>query len=291
MDDPYIHAIIFPCPLLEYKYVNKYKENIIYIPAKRKSKEKDILEAIPCFFKQNSKSNNILIIFHGNGSDIFNLSYYCTDLSNKFNINILVPEYPGYSIYDAPHDPDICLENTLIIYDYILNNIKNIKEKNIYIFGRSLGSCLAIYLSSKRNPAGTFLVSPFTTFAAVGNYDEECKKKLEQFFRSIDYIDKIKTPLLIFHGKIDPLVNYNEAIKLYEKCGKDIKKEIKIIDDMSHNFLYEDILKDITPYITEFANKYCPLNNSEEDKIIIGFDKELYNLPDELKKELKSDGF
>lgn len=291
MDDPYIHHFIFPCPMLEYKYVNKYKENIILIPTQRKLKEKNILEKIPCFFTKNSKSNNILIIFHGNGSDIFNLSYYCADLSNKFNINILVPEYPGYSIYDVPHDPENCLENTLIIYDYILNNIKNITEKNIYIFGRSLGSCLAIYLSSKRNPAGTFLVSPFTTFAAVGNHNEEDKKQLENFFRSIDYIDKIKTPLLIIHGKIDPLVKYDEAIKLYEKCGKDIKKEIKIIDGMSHNFLYEDIFKDITPYIIEFVNKYCPLDNSEKNKIIIDFDKELYNLPDELKKELKSAGF
>ena len=291
MDNPYIHGILFPCPMLEYKYVNKYKENIIHIPTKRKLKEKDILEKIPCFFKKNSKSKNILIIFHGNGSNIFNLAEYCSDLSNNFNINILVPEYPGYSIYDAPHDPDICLENTLIIYDYILNNIKNFTEKNIYIFGRSLGACLAIYLSSKRNPAGTFLISPFTTFAAVGNHDEGDKKILEQFFRSIDYIDKIKTPLLIIHGKIDPLVNYNEAIKLYEKCGKDIKKEIKIIDDMAHNFMYEDIFKDITPYITVFVDKYCPLNNSEKDSILIDFDKELYNLPDELKKELKSNGF
>ena len=78
-----------------------------------------------------------------------------------------MPEYLAYSIYNSPLSSEKCLENSLIIYDFILNNIKNIEEKNIYIAGRSLGTGPAIYLSSKRNPAGTSLISPYTTFAAV----------------------------------------------------------------------------------------------------------------------------
>ena len=286
--DPYIEALLFPCPPADYKIINKYKNNIIHIPTQRKIQNKEEIEKIPCFFKKNNKSQNILIIFHCNGADMFNLSFYSEELSKKYNINILIPEYPGYSIYDSPHSSEKCLDNSLIIYDFILNNIKNITEKNIYILGRSLGTSPAVYLSSKRNPAGTFLISPFTTFGTVGNHDEEDYKQLSIHFRSIDYIDKINNPILIIHGKIDPLINYNQAVQLYEKCGKDIKKEIILIDDMTHNFLYEDLVKDIIPYIVKFVDKYCPLNNSENKNIIIDFDKDFYILPEELQKELSS---
>ena len=61
--DPYIECIIFPGPFLEYKYVNKYRNQIILIPTKRKNKYSDNCENIPCFFEKNPNSNNILIYF------------------------------------------------------------------------------------------------------------------------------------------------------------------------------------------------------------------------------------
>jgi hypothetical protein len=88
---------------------------------------------------------------------MFNIFEIINQLFVNYNINILIPEYPGYSIYNSPLSSEKCLENSLIIYDFILNNIENITEKNIYILGRSLGTGPAIYLSSKRNPAGLFL--------------------------------------------------------------------------------------------------------------------------------------
>ena len=78
-----------------------------------------------------------------------------SDVPEKYNINILLPEYPGYSIYNKHKSSKICLENSLIIYDFVLNNNKNITKNNIYILGRSLGTGPAIYLASKRNPAAT----------------------------------------------------------------------------------------------------------------------------------------
>ena len=283
---PYLTNFIFPRPNKDYRLYNKYKNNIIHIPTQRKVQNKEEFEKIPCFFQKNPNSNNILIIFHCNGVDMFNLSSIIKQLSEKYNINILIPEYPGYSIYYAPCSSEICLENTLIIYDFLLKNIKNITEKNIYVLGRSLGTGPAVYLSSKRSPAGTFLISPYTTFGAVGKHKEENFKILSNHFRSIDYVDKIKTPILIIHGKVDPLIDYHESIQLYEKCQKDIKKAFELIDDMAHNYGYKVLFNDIIPNIINFVDKNCPLNNSQDNNIIIDFDQELYELPEELKKTL-----
>ena len=280
--DPYILANIFPRPLLELDDVTKYKEGIIQIPAKE--------EKIPCYFQKYEKSNKILIIFHGNGSDIFNLPYYASEISKTYEVNLLIPEYPGYSIYRVPPSPEKCLENSLIIYDFILNNFKNIREENIYILGRSLGSSVAIYLSSKRNPAGVFLLSAFSDFSKVGKRDEEDSKILSNYFRSIDYIDKVKAPILFIHGKNDYIVNYEESNKLYEKCNKEVKKEIVLIDNMGHNFLYEFLRDEIIPYITKFIKKYCFWNNelkSENNINEIDLDKKFYITDEEIDNIIK----
>ena len=286
MELSFAEISMFPIPYFELKYLKKYKENLIFIPTQRNSDGTDKIEKIPCLFKENKNSNNILLIFHCNGTDIFNTFHVIHELSEEYNINIFLPEYPGYSIY-KPSIPssEKCLDNSIIIYDYLLKNIKNITEKNIYILGRSLGTGPAVYLSSKRNPAGTILISPFTTFAAVGKRDEEDTKILLNHFRSIDYIDKINTPLLFIHGKIDPLIDYKESITLYEKSRKDVNKEIKIVDNMTHFFFLDDLVKDILPLIFEFVDKYCPLNKNL-NKIEINFDKNIYLSKEELKQSI-----
>jgi esterase/lipase len=203
-------------------------------------------------------------------------------------INVLFPEYPGYSIYESQSSTKKSLDDSLIIYDYILKHIKNITEKNIYILGRSLGTGLAVYLSYLRNPAGVFLISPYTTFAEVrkDRHTKEFYKDLSNYFRSIDYIDKVKCPLLIIHGKKDNLIDYHEANKLYEKYnGKN--KEIKLIEEMGHNDVYNF---DLEKYIIDFVNKYCPLDNTENDEENkFNFDvKEIYTPSKKIKNKINS---
>ena len=274
---------IFPSPVFNAKLIpDNIKEYIIYIPIEGEIKNSNNNEKIPCIFFKNENSSNILIVFHCNGADMFDFFQLLKEMSKEYNINILIPEYPGYSIYDdSPYSSERCLENSLIIYDYILKNIKNITEKNIFILGRSLGTGPSIYLSSKRNCAGTFLISPYTTFGSVGKpfHNKEKYEALSKHFRSIDYIDKVNNPLLIIHGKADRLINYKDSIELYEKCKKDIIKDIELFDDMGHNYNSIYLINLIIPSIIKFTEKNCPSYKMENKNIIIDFDKKLYALP------------
>ena len=263
-----------------------YKEYLIYIPTNRK-KEDDEIEKIPCLFQRYPKSKNILIIFHCNGVNMFSIFSEFKNLGENNKINVLFPEYPGYSIYESPSSTEKSLEDSLIIYDYILKHVKNITEKNIYILGRSLGTGLAVYLSSQRNPAGVFLISPYTTFAEVRkNHSKKLYEDLSKHFRSIDYIAQVKCPLFIIHGKKDEMIDYHEANKLYEKYnGKN--KEIKLIEEMKHNNAKDF---DLEKYINDFVNKYCPLDNTENDEEneFIFDDKEIYTPSNIIKNTIDS---
>lgn len=54
----------------------------------------------------------------------------------------------------------------MIVYDFLTLNLR-IDSSNIFIFGRSIGSGPATYLSSQRKPGALVLMSPFTSLRAV----------------------------------------------------------------------------------------------------------------------------
>ena len=81
-------------------------------------------------------------------------------------MNILIVEYPGYSIYKEEKNADTVLEDSLEVFDFMTQTLK-IEPENIIIFGRSIGSAPATYLSSQRKPGALILMSPFTSVRAV----------------------------------------------------------------------------------------------------------------------------
>jgi len=54
----------------------------------------------------------------------------------------------------------------LIVFDFLRNKV-GFKAKNIFIFGRSIGTGPATYLAGKRNPGLLILLSPFTSIKKV----------------------------------------------------------------------------------------------------------------------------
>lgn len=130
-------SFIFRSVEVEQELLLNYKQYLMHIPTNRKNENGEI-EKIPCLFQRYPKSKNILIIFHCNGVNMFQVFSLFRNLGENNKINVLFPEYPGYSIYESPSSTKKSLDDSLIIYDYILKNVNNITEKNIYILGRSL---------------------------------------------------------------------------------------------------------------------------------------------------------
>ena len=266
---------IFHPPNFNENTLANFKENLIQIPTGRKNQEGKE-EMIPCYFKKYPNSKTLLIFFHCNGGDMFGAIRYLSVIAKKFEMNLLIPEYPGYSIYKSPKSSTKCLEDSLIVYDFCLNNMKNLLEKNICIFGRSLGTGPAVYISSKRHPGGCFLLSPYTTFAEVGRkfHEEEFYNRLTKHLRSIDYIDKVECPLCIFHGREDNLIFNTEASKLYNQCKNNNKKELHLIEDMDHNNVFF-FGKEMIELAREFINKYYH-PDTKEDNISLDLAKNFY---------------
>ena len=146
---------ILNVPKFDIKKVLNYKKKLIFV-------ERDNKNYIPCLFLRNKDSSNYLIYFHGNSEDIFGVENYGLYFKSNFNMNVIIVEYPGYSIYfeQSPEPKQIFLDS-INVYNWIKNKFK-ICDQQIFVYGRSLGTSPAIYLSSKMNPRALFLISAFT---------------------------------------------------------------------------------------------------------------------------------
>ena len=257
----------------DYKSIYNYSDKLIFI-------ERNDDNYIPCIFYRFKESSNFLIYFHGNSEHIFNIDNYGLEFRSYIKMNILLVEYPGYSIYEnvKPNSNSIFID-TLIIFNWLKEKFK-ITEKQIFICGRSIGTSPAIYLASNINPQALILISPFTSIKNIGK-DFFLSFLVEEIFKSNEYAKKIKCPVLIIHGKKDILINYYHSIKLKEEIDKNgfpKKVELKLIDNMTHNKfnLKEDIIYLIKDFIN--SNKLISVQNALEslndDEL-----KELYKMP------------
>jgi predicted peptidase len=276
------NSFIFPCPKFDFHKLNHIQKNLIFIP--KQSKDNITQETIPCLFLHPSdlnKTKNFIISFHGNAEDIFSAKIFAESLYKKTLMNIIMVEYPGYSIYKGDPNADTILENTLIVYDFIKSKF-NLDDKNIFIFGRSIGSSPAIYLASKRKPNALFVISSFTSIRAVAdNLVGPLKYLLKERFISKEYITKVTCPILFVHGQSDPLIPYKETVALKDIFNRDY--EMILPKEMTHNDF--DLEEDIINPINSFIKKKCKVNTEENNLKNIEEDiNKLKEIPEEIKK-------
>jgi fermentation-respiration switch protein FrsA (DUF1100 family) len=224
------NSFIFPAPDFDCHLVEQLSDELIYIPTK------NLKEYIPCLFLSNRISRlhkNFVIFFHGNAENIFLSRQMAHGLLDKLNMNIIIVEFPGYSIYKGEASAEKILENTTVVYDYIKTTF-NLEDKNIFVFGRSIGTSPAIYLASMRRPNALITISAFTSIKAVAdNLVGFLKIFVKERLTSIDYIKNVTCPILFIHGQRDPLIPFKETILLKDNC--DCPFEVVLPLCMTHN--------------------------------------------------------
>jgi len=147
--------IVYPSPESSYMPNNDGLEygHVMYIPKNEESKEGDKGKYIPSLLlKYEGRyggSSKVLLFFHGNAEDVGLAEDLLHHLSESLEVHIIAIEYPGYGIYRDESSSDTMIEEDAIrVYEYLTEEF-GLKEKDILLFGRSLGSGPASYLASK----------------------------------------------------------------------------------------------------------------------------------------------
>jgi len=133
---------------------------------------------------------------------------------------------------------------------------KGVKQKNLILYGESLGTAIAVEVAQNKNLAGVILESPFTSMVELSQQYYPLlpvKFLLKDKYETIKKIRNVNSPLLVLHGKLDNIVPFSMGERLFNKANEPKFKYFVQNDD--HMMRYDQkLLDEITKFIS-YINK------------------------------------
>ncbi len=181
---------------------------------------KDNIELIGWYYRQNPEKLKTIVFFHGNAGSLENRIYKLNHFKN-LNVNFLIIAWRGFSGNKGKPNEKGLYEDGKSAIRWL--KTQDIDEKNIILYGESLGTAVAIEIAKNESFAGLILESPFTSMVDMGKKYYPffpVRLLLRDKFESHKKITSIHTPLLVMHGKVDKIVPYKMGKRMYELANQ-----------------------------------------------------------------------
>ena len=147
----------------------------------------------------------------------------------------LLVDYRGYGGSGGAPSEAALTADALAWYD-LAATLQDVDAKRILVFGRSLGSGVAVHVVSRRNVAGVILVTPFDSLTSVAQRHYPylpVNWMLRHRFDSIGVAPQLRTPMLCLTAMQDEVIPADHARRLYEAWGG--PKQWVALEGASHN--------------------------------------------------------
>ena len=214
--------------IVAYMYLNQRK--LLYLPSENNYLDDQIdfnfkevfidveknLKLKAWLIENNLKNKKTLVFFHGNAGNLSNRTYKLNQLS-KLDLNIIILAWRSFSGNEGEPSEQNLYNDAKKTIDWL--NSRGVKNKNIILYGESLGTGIAVELGQTNQFGGIILESPFTsmTNAAKNIYPWlPVKYLLKDKYDSEKKIKNLQIPILIMHGKKDNIVPFKMGKKLYD---------------------------------------------------------------------------
>ena len=200
--------------------------------------------------KKDLKKFKTILLFHGNAGNLFNRVYKLNEL-NKLDLNILLISWRGFSGNKGKPTEKNLYHDAGEVVKWL--NSLGVINKNIILYGESLGTGVATELGTRNIFGGIILESPFTSISKAAKIYYPylpINLVLKDRYDSIEKIQSITAPILIMHGKKDNIVPQKMGLELFEKANE--PKFNYFPEDDNHMMEYNNELLD---NIKSFINK------------------------------------
>ena len=206
-----------------------FQDRLIFVPAWPKKKGKLLLASnyedvildtpnggsIHAVLIKSKNPRGCVLYFHGNTGNILRWAPIAEELTS-YDFDVFLPDYRGYGKSKGKRTEENLFSDALACYRAVL---KRYPEESICIYGRSLGSAMASWLSARTKPGAIVLETPFISLAHVASYQSKIlpvKAFLRYRFRNNLYLRNATSPVLIAHGTKDKMVPYKSGLRLFQ---------------------------------------------------------------------------
>lgn len=177
-----------------------------------------------------------ILYFHGNTGSIPRWGLITEELTS-FGFDIFLPDYRGFGMSTGKRTEEILYSDALTCYKKVCEMYP---EKQICIYGRSLGTSMAAWLSARTNPGAVVLETPFNNLIEVAMHSSKiipAKLFLKYTFRNDLHLVRTNAPVLIAHGTKDKTVPYQSGLRLYKAIENKTDAEMLTIPGGKHGNL------------------------------------------------------
>ena len=195
---------------------NYFDDKLLVNIEKVKIRTQDGLNLLGWYHEKDIIKNKTILFFHGNAGSLENRIHKLNHFQDM-KVNFLIIAWRGFSGNQGKPSETGLYEDGESAIKWLLK--KGIDEKNIVIYGESLGTGVATHLSQNINFAGIILETPFTSMidAAKKFYPYiPVSFLLKDKYENKNKIKNIKFPILVMHGEKDQIVPFDMGKKIFE---------------------------------------------------------------------------
>jgi fermentation-respiration switch protein FrsA (DUF1100 family) len=190
------------------------------------------------WFVSGPDERAVLLWFHGNAGNISHRLHNLKKLHDALQIPIFIFDYREYGMSEGEISKSGTFSDAQGAFRYLIDE-KGIKSSSVLLFGRSLGTALAVDIASKEQCLGIILEAAFTS-------TDDIMQRYFPFFTpprmsgvkydSLSLIHHIQSPILFIHGQHDQTIPVSMARRLFETARG--PKEFYEIPGADHNDTY-----------------------------------------------------
>jgi fermentation-respiration switch protein FrsA (DUF1100 family) len=169
-----------------------------------------------------------------------NMMYQLDSINIFYNLGLscFIFDYRGYGISQGRPTEQGTYLDVRAAYRWLTKK-KGINPQDVIIFGRSLGGSIAAYLAARTKTRGLVIESAFTTYRAIGRkfYPYMPIKWFARFdYPTIDYVRKVRCPVLVIHSRTDEMIPFEFGLQLYEAANEP-KEFVELYGGHNDSFL------------------------------------------------------
>jgi fermentation-respiration switch protein FrsA (DUF1100 family) len=178
----------------------------------------------------------LIVYFHGNTGNLQRWARVAEELTT-YEMDVLVVDYRGFGKSHGRRTQETLYADAQLIYNHALT-IR--PENEVVVYGRSLGSGLAVKVAADNRPSKLVLETAFYNMINVAffHFPFLPVRFLLRFpFRSDHHLPKVKCKVLMLHGTRDRIVPYSHGLRLYELISEDTLHDMVTIPRGRHSNL------------------------------------------------------
>jgi len=159
-----------------------------------------------------------LLFFHGNAGNLYD-RLENVDVLVAIGFNVLIMDYRGYGKSEGEPSERALYDDGLLAYRYLTEE-RGVDPSRLVLFGRSLGSTVAIELGTQVSAAVVIVESAFTSAHALarlhyGWLPSVLLRAMSHQFDSLSKVPDLLAPVLYVHGDVDSIVPVDMGERLY----------------------------------------------------------------------------